>query len=120
MVVIIMKKLSILVPESVVEYAQVADMVSIEFANKFQGFNQYEGNGGWVDGNGQLVKEKHIRVEAFADMSKLSDIELFELAWSFLQVLKNQDCILVEYDGKGGIVNNHDELIALLDGYRNL
>lgn len=115
-----MKKLSVIVPETVVNYEAVSDAISITFANVFGGFNQYEGNGGWVDDSGKLVKEKHIRVEGFGDMAAIDDASLLEIMEAFVLVDENQDCILLEYDGQGAIVSGRIEIFRYLKDLKHM
>ena len=110
-----MKNLSIIIPESVECYSQVADHVSKVFARLFGGFNQYEGRGGWVDDSGELVSERHIKVEAFVqDGIDLVLRDSSDLLDAFQLVLLNQDCIAASFDGNAEILDNQADIIAFL------
>lgn len=109
-----MKTLSIIIPESVVNYELVANDVSKVFAKLFEGFNQYEGNGGWVDEAGNLVSEKHIKVESFVKPGYMEAEKLSKILSVFLKVDNNQDCIAVQFDGNASIISGEDQIIDFL------
>lgn len=113
-----MRKFSVVIPESVENYDVVADNVSIVLAKVFGGYNQYEGNGGWVDDNGELMKEKHIRVEAYGNFEEIEFKQVYEIAIELEKVLANQDCIFVEYDGVGSILESNQQIKRKIHSYR--
>ena len=62
--------------------------------------------GGWVDDNGELIKETHIRVEAYGDIFGMNYPQRAEFIEVLNMVLANQDCIFVDYDGTGRLLFN--------------
>lgn len=61
--------IEVLVVETTETMEERARLIAKEFASKFGGYNMYEGVGGWVSDEGELVQEKHIRVSANFDNS---------------------------------------------------
>ncbi|MDF2713505.1 MAG: hypothetical protein K0R28_430 [Paenibacillus sp.] len=81
-------------------HGQFVDQALIAFSNLFGGATAIAGNGGWIDGNKNLIKEKVTIVYSFAD--KLDNQSLNDVV-AYAKQLKQdlgQSSVSLEVDGK--------------------
>lgn len=106
------RTIEIIVVDTTDDMKNIALDIAKDMANTFGGFNMYEGIGGWVDDEGNLVQEKHMRVsanamtleghsEAIADMVKKASV--------------NQDAVSLVIDGTLHIIDTNGGDLAERD-----
>lgn len=60
----LVNSVEILAVETTGNMEDVALKIAKDFAKYFGGFNMYDGQGGWMNASGELITEKHIKVQA--------------------------------------------------------
>lgn len=91
--------IEVLVVETTEAMEERAIMVAKEFASKFGGYNMYEGVGGWVSGDGELIQEKHIRVSANFDNSPSESEVVLTACNAIIYASHQQDAVSLVING---------------------
>ena len=55
---------TIIIPTTPEDSEHVIEAAKQHLAEHFDGYSCYEGEGGWVDDEGELIEENHVRLEA--------------------------------------------------------
>lgn len=72
------------------------NQVARNMAERFGGYSRYEGEGGWVDGDGNLIEEEHVRLEAVGDVTADFTGEFFRKQARFVRDGLGEECVMVE------------------------
>lgn len=71
----LVNSVEILAVETTGNMEEVALKIAKDFAKYFGGFNMYDGQGGWMNASGELITEKHIKVQAsFGEAKECEDV----------------------------------------------
>lgn len=89
----------ILIPTTHPDAEDVIAEVSAKLATAFGGYSRYDGTGGWVNDDGELIEEEHARLVATdSDTDKAEFTETFHIEALYVKDRLNEDAVLVEVE----------------------
>lgn len=71
---------TILIPTTTDESEYVIEAAKQHLAEHFGGHSCYEGEGGWVDDDGELIEENHVRLEATHERMLSLRVQFYTIA----------------------------------------
>jgi len=78
----------------------VGDVLCERAADHYGGFTTYDGRGGWLDGNGNLVSEKVVVLEVVADENADVNLETFgKVNARWIRAATDETVVMFTIDG---------------------
>lgn len=87
---------TIIIPTTPEESEYVIEAAKQHLAEHFGGYSCYEGEGGWINVEGELIEENHVRLEACWTRKTKLRTELYEIA-HYLKYFCGEDEVLVKF-----------------------